>query len=185
MVLEMLSEKPSKKNTKIMIILGLILYFFFMILMNYFYELSKYPVGFYESQLSFSGAIIKSHFRTMNTEQLNYYLIWTILDYGLMVGYGSLYFSLALTIARNFEENTSWRNSGYIVAIFGITAAICDGLENLFILLMLTDPQEFPDIWAIIHSCFALAKFILFGMVFIWIILALISLLVNKRSTKK
>ena len=98
MVLEKLSNWPSLKNTKILIVLGLVLYILFLVIMNYFYELSNYPVLFFESQMSFSGAIIKSHFRTMNAEQLNYYLIWALLDYGLMVGYGTLYFSLALFV---------------------------------------------------------------------------------------
>ncbi|GAH51502.1 unnamed protein product, partial [marine sediment metagenome] len=59
-----------------------------------------YPVNYIESQLSFSGEIIKSHFNTMNTVDINNYRIAEILDYGFMVSYGILIFSLALIIAR-------------------------------------------------------------------------------------
>ncbi|MFX0072901.1 MAG: hypothetical protein ACFFAO_17630 [Candidatus Hermodarchaeota archaeon] len=183
MALEKLSEWPSQKATKLLIIFGIIISFFFVVLMNYYYDLSNYPVIFFESQLSFSGAVIKSHFRTMNAEELNYYLIWTLLDYGYMVGYGTFYFSLALFIARKFEENTGWRNSGYYAAIFGIFGAICDATENFFIILMISDPQGFPDIWAVTHSCFALVKFILIYSNFVWIIAAVIFLLIKRKSS--
>ena len=180
MALEKLSEWPLQKATKLLIIFGILISIFFLVLMNYYYDLSNYPVIFFESQLSFSGAVIKSHFRTMNSEELNYYLIWTLLDYGYMVGYGMCYFSLALFIARKFEENTGWRKSGYYAAIFGIAGAFCDATENFFILLMISNPQGFPDIWAIIHSCFALIKFIFIYSMNIWIISAVIFRLIKK-----
>ncbi|TFG07731.1 MAG: hypothetical protein EU539_04145 [Promethearchaeota archaeon] len=183
MVLEKLSEWPSQKALKILIISGIIIGIFFLVLMNYYYDLSNYPVLFIESQLSFSGAVIKSHFRTMNAEELYYYLIWTLLDYGYMVGYGTLYFSLSLFVARKFEDNSGWRKTGYFAAVFGIAGALCDATENFFIVLMISDPRGFPDIWAVTHSCFALVKFILIITMFIWIIVAAIIYLIKRKSS--
>jgi len=125
-----------------------------------FYELSGYPVSFIESQLSFSGTIIKSHFSAMNAVELNYYLIWVIIDYGFMLGFTLIYFNLGLTLARKFEETSGWRKSGYIGALFGLLYFLCDAVENMFIFLMLTDISGFPNVLAVIHSWFAVLKFI-------------------------
>ncbi len=72
------------------------------------------------------------------------------------------------------------KNFGLLITIFGPIAACCDAVENVFIFLMLSDPQGFPNIWAISHSCFALVKFILLGILITWIIIALIALLIRK-----
>jgi hypothetical protein len=101
-----------------------------------------------------------------------------------MTGFGLIIFALTLIIARKFDEESFWRRSGYIVAPLGILAACFDGIENVFIFLMLSDPSGFPDIWAITHSCFALVKLIIYFLVFtIWTIIALITLLVKKLKS--
>ena len=180
MFLEKLSEKPSPKITKSILIFSIILSIVVYFLMGYFFLLSKYPVGIVESQLSFSGTILKEHYKETNIE---YYKIVQTLDYALMVGYGMFGFSLALIIARKFEEGSRWRNSGYIVALLCVIAAICDAIENAFILSTLTDPSGFPDIWAIIHSCFALVKYILLLSSIIWAISGALTLLIKKLSS--
>ncbi|MFX1259583.1 MAG: hypothetical protein ACFFAN_17145, partial [Promethearchaeota archaeon] len=175
-----LSDKPSPKTTKKMLIFSIILSIFFYIIMGYFFLLSKYPVGFMESQLSFSGEVLKEHYKETN---ITYYRILQILDYGYMVGYGTLAFSLALIIARKFNEDSGWRKSGYYIAIMGVVGAICDGIENAFILAMLSNPSSFPNIWAIAHSCFALVKYILLFICIGWAIVATLSLLIKKKSS--
>ncbi len=180
MFLEKFSDKPSPKTTKLMLIFSIILYIIIYPIMGYFFLLSKYPVGFIESQMSFSGSILKEHYKVTN---ITYYRIMQMLDYIFMVSYGTLSFSLALTIARKFDENSEWRKLGYYVAVMGVLAAICDGIENAFILAMLTDPSGFPDIWAIIHSSFALVKYILLFSSIIWAISAAFALLIKKISS--
>jgi len=174
-----LSDKPSPKNIKLMLIFSIILTIAVYIPMGYFFLLSKYPVGFMESQLSFSGAVLKEHYRGTN---ITYYRIGQILDYIYMVAYGMFAFSLALTLSRKFDEDSFWSNSGHLIAILGIVAACCDATENAFILMMLSDPTGFPDIWAIIHSCFALVKFILLFICIAWAVIAALALLFRKKS---
>ena len=183
MSLDKLADWPSPKKTKIMIYFSIALYIIIYPILGYYFSASNYPVSFIESQLSFSGEVIKSHHRIMSAEELNLYRIAQLIDYIYMIAYGTLYFSLSLYIARKFNETSSMRKSGYYIALFGLISAICDGIENIFILLMLTDPLGFPNIWAIIHSCFALVKFILIGIVYIWIISAVILRLIKRKSS--
>ena len=183
MSLDKLADWPSPKKTKLILYFSIALYIIIYPILGYYFAASNYPVSFIESQLSFSGEVIKSHHRTMNSEELNLYRIAQLIDYIYMIAYGTLYFSLSLYIARKFDEISKWRESGYYIAILGLTSAVCDGIENIFILLMLTDPLGFPDIWAIIHSCFALVKFILIGIIYVWIISAVISRLVLRKAS--
>ncbi len=181
MVIEKLAEWPSPKTTKFLLIFGIILMIIVVPIMNYFYKLSNYPVTFVESQLSFSGAIIKSHFRTMNAEELNYYLIWVLVDYGFMFSFGSILFSLNLILARKFSEDSRWRKSGYIAAVLGALYFCCDAIENAFILAMLSDPYGFPDILAVVHSIIAVVKFCSNISSSILAILAILILLIKKK----
>lgn len=64
------------------------------------------------------------------------------------------------------------------VAIAGIVAGCCDAVENGFIILMINNPVAFPDIYALIHSYFALTKFILLGLSIIWIIVMMVVVVV-------
>ena len=126
----------------------------------YLLKLSNYPGTLNETQLGFSGEYIKSSFSHMSKEDMSIFIIANIFDYVFMVAYGTFFFSLALILTRKLKEISIWRKIGYPISIFGITAACCDGIENIFLLMMASNPVNFPNWWAIGHSCFALAKFI-------------------------
>ena len=59
MFLKKFNDWPTPKITRILAIFGIILFIVIIPLMVIFYELSGYPVSFIESQLSFSGTVIK------------------------------------------------------------------------------------------------------------------------------
>ena len=52
-----------------------------MILVNYAFELSNYPVSFMESQLSFSGEEIKAHYKQMTHLDIQQYINAQLVDY--------------------------------------------------------------------------------------------------------
>ncbi len=77
---------------------------------------------------------------------------------------------------------------GYSISIFGITAACCDGIENIFLLMMASNSVNFLNWWAIAHSSFALAKFIqmyiaVSGIILMALMIALSGLI--KRNVDK
>jgi len=180
MALEFLVHKPSPKNTKYLLIFSIILLFLVYPFLTWLFLIS-YPVSFIESQLSFSGTAIKSFNSLANIEL---YRLANILDYGFMVSYGGIFFSLGLIIARKLEAGTIWRNIGFIMVFLALIAPTCDAIENVFILLMLSNPLSFPDIWAITHSIFALIKYIIMFIGFGWIFVAIIKLIVIRKSKK-
>jgi hypothetical protein len=182
MFLEKFSTWPTPKRKKQILISSIILLIVIYPIMSYLFMIS-YPVTFFESQLSFSGSYLKDLHSTISSAKLNLYTIANILDYVFMVSYGGILASLALIFGRKFEITSGWRKSSYYAVIISIIAPICDAIENLFILLMLSDPLGFPDIWAIIHSWFALIKYALMFLGFGWLFTILIKLIINKISS--
>ncbi|MFO7797852.1 MAG: hypothetical protein ACQERB_05630 [Promethearchaeati archaeon] len=171
-----LSEWPSSKILKRTIILAIILLVIVYPIMSYFFMISGFPVGFFQSQLSFSGELLKLYY---SATDINLYLIGQLLDYGFMLGYGLIFFSVSLLIARIFEQESKAKQIGLIIALLGIAAALFDAIENVFILITLADPFGFPNIIAIVHSFFALFKYIFFILVLGYIIIAAIVQLIK------
>lgn len=185
MNLEKLNDWPSDKATKRLIYLGFIILWILVPIFAYIMSLANYPATFIESQLSFSGAVIKSHFKEMSAEEINYYVIYQLCDMVYDFCQITMFFGLSLFLARKFDEDSDWRKSGFLVAILGVMGSISDVIENSFIIMMTTDPQGFPDIWAVAHSWLAVIKFTLWGIQLIWIIWADVKLLKKDIITKK
>ena len=178
MVLGKLSDWPSPKNTKFILILSIVVLIIFVPIMGIFFLLSGNPGNVTLSQLSFSGAIMRDYYAAIPNLQL--YRMGEILDYGFMVGYGLLIFSLALIIARKFDEGSKWRTSGFFVSIVFSLSACLDAIENGFILAMISMTPNFPDAFAIAHSCFSLIKYSMLVLTISWAILATIALKIKK-----
>ena len=161
MILRRFNTVPASKRLGVWVIVFIVLFIFMNIIVNYVFTLSGYPVSFMESQLSFSGEVIKSHFSVMTGDQITLYLYAQFVDFGFIFVYASLIFLVGIYRGRRFSETSWFRTSCYGIAVAGVVAGCCDALENGFILLMIADPIGFPNIFAVIHSYFALVKFIL------------------------
>ena len=179
MNLNKLGEWPSDKTVKILFVLSLIIFFVVYPPMSFCFFLSGVPPGEVgASELYFSGVLLKQLYSIISN--LNFYRLGQILDYGFMISYGLLIFSLALIIGRAFDDASIFRKSAYFVAIMGIIAPCCDVGENAFILITLMDPFNFLNILAIIHSWFALFKWLLLLIAILWALVAGLVLFIKK-----
>lgn len=179
MIIRRLLENPPSKILIMSIIIGFVLCFIGVPITMFFYELSGFPEEIILSQLSFSGSMMKSYYSVTEIEP---YRMFIAGDYMFMTGYGLILFSTSVIIARRFGASSILCVMGFFIAIFGIIAACCDGIENLFILLMLTDPLGFPNWWAITHSVFALIKWVLLIIVLFWVIIFGIMSIFKKKT---
>ena len=139
----------------------------------YLLELSNYPGDLEATQLEFNSEYIRSCFSDMSKADLSFFIMGNLADYLFMVSYGTLLFSLSLILSRRLRDGSLEKKVGYITSILGILAACCDGLENLFLLSMASNPIDFPSWLAIPHSLFANIKFDLMYITSGWILLAL------------
>ncbi|MFX0065673.1 MAG: hypothetical protein ACFFC7_26160 [Candidatus Hermodarchaeota archaeon] len=189
MLLTFLSEKPTVKTTKYLLILGSLLLISGFPIVIGLLELSNFPGTLNETQLGFNGEYIRSMFSLMSNEEMMIFIIANLFDYVAMIAYGTFIFSSALILTRKLQEGSIWNQLGYLIAITGIIAACCDGIENIFLLMMASNPVNFPNYLAILHSCFALFKFILLYISMGWIILTVILIvsfrLVNYSALKR
>ena len=156
--------------------------------MIHFFKISGDVIPITQSQLSFSGQFLKDQYAIIiNSGGLTYYRTAQILDYGFMISYGGIFFCLVCLVGSKVELDSFWRKTTNIFAGFAIGIIVFDALENLFILITLTNPTNFPNVLAIIHSIFALVKYVLLYLVIAWVFLGSISNIINKikRKSKK
>ncbi len=178
--------KISKKKLLILLVSFSALLIIIFPIMAHFFKISGDVIPITQSQLSFSGQFLKDQYAIIiNSEGLAYYRTAQLLDYGFMISYGGILFCLVCLIGINADLDSFWSKTTNIFATIALGTTIFDALENMVILITLIDPVNFPNIWAIIHSIFALIKYILIYIVIAWIFLGAISNLINKIKTKK
>jgi len=139
----------------------------------YLLELSNYPGDLEATQLGFDGEYIRLCFSNMSGTDVSFFIMGNLVDYLFMVSYGTLLFSSSLILSRRLRQGSLGRKVGYTASILGLLAACCDGLENVFLLSMASNPIDFPSWLAIPHSLFANIKFDLMYIALAWILLAL------------
>lgn len=160
MKLEKFRTKPTLSSLLKILLISFVICILLNLWVSWAFARSRYPVSFIESQLSFSGELIKSHYAQMTQSQIQLYIRAQLVDYAYLCGYMVLFWSFSLTMSRFFLKDSKMRIIGAGMSYFGIFAALCDAVENIFILFMASNPLEFPNILGPIHSIFALLKFI-------------------------
>ncbi|MFX0181762.1 MAG: hypothetical protein ACFE95_01670 [Candidatus Hodarchaeota archaeon] len=180
MILDVLVERPTKQTTKYLLNFSVLLIVIAVPLVIIPLELSNFAGTLDETQLGFNGDYIKSMFSLMSNEEILMFFLGNLFDYVFIVGYGSFIFSTALSLTRKLKIGSLWNKIGFLIAIFGIISAICDGIENIFLFLMVLNPTNFPTWLGIPHSSFALMKFLLMYLTMGWIILTAFFLLISK-----
>lgn len=147
-------------------------------------ELSGYPGTLDDTQLGFSAEIIKGHFTMMKSEDITFFILGNLVDYAFMIAYGCLFYSSARYLAWDYQHGSLPLKLGKMIARIGIFCAICDAIENVFLLSMTANPVDFPNWLAIAHSTFALCKFILIYLTIGWLILSFILNMIPSTSKR-
>ncbi len=137
-------------------------------------ELSGYPGTLDDTQLGFSAEIIKAHFAMMKSEDMTFFILGNLVDYAFMIAYGCFFYSSARYLSWDYQQGSLPLKVGRMFAWIGALSAICDAVENVFLLSMTINPVGFPSWLAIAHSTFALLKFILMYLTVGWLILSFV-----------
>ncbi|MHA1791817.1 MAG: hypothetical protein ACTSVI_04170 [Promethearchaeota archaeon] len=154
-----LIEKASKKTLYLMLAASIGISLLFEALMSYYLTISGNEIDLFTSELSFSASVLQEQYAILISKGgLQYYKIVMFLDYGFMLGYGLLIFSLGAILARKMQEGKSLRKIGELIPFLGLIAVTCDVFENYFILRTLENPLLVLEVDAIAQSIFALIK---------------------------
>ncbi|HMF33765.1 MAG TPA: hypothetical protein VKK79_20235 [Candidatus Lokiarchaeia archaeon] len=183
---EKLSVWPSPQGLKRGMLVGLVVSVVDYIVLGYFFILSGWDVNnTLLSQLCFSGPVLKSLYVAINNPtSLMYYKIGQGLDYVFMFGYGTLIFSIGVYLGRNFPSASKWQRICFLMAIFGVVAALFDAMENMFIFLTLSDPLGFPDWYAVGQSSVSVMKWFLLLASIVILLVGLFYNRISKRGQK-
>ncbi|MHA2210343.1 MAG: hypothetical protein ACXABV_14365 [Candidatus Thorarchaeota archaeon] len=136
-------------------------------------QMSGYAGTMEDTQLGFNAEIIRSYFSLMNPSDLGLFIAANLSDYLFMLCYGIFFFSAARVISWNYKRGLPKR-TGLLLAWVGVIAAVLDGIENVFLLLMTADPVGFAGWLAIAHSSFALAKFLFMYVAMAWLMVGFV-----------
>lgn len=172
-VYDQLSDTPSDRKLRTILVASIGLLVVSVPAVIYLLELSNYPGELEATQLGFDGEYIRQCFRDMSGADVSFFIMGNLVDYLFMVSYGTLLFSSSLILSRRLRQGSLGRRVGYTASILGLLAACCDGLENVFLLSMASNPIDFPSWLAIPHSLFASIKFDLMYIASAWILIAL------------
>jgi len=172
-VYDHLTDTPSDRRLWTLLVAGIGLLVVSVPAVFYLLEHSNYPGDLEATQLGFDGEYIRLCFSDMSAADFSFFIVGNLVDYLFMVSYGTLLFSSSLILSRRLRQGSLGRKVGYAASILGLLAACCDGLENVFLLSMASNPIDFPGWLAIPHSLFANIKFDLMYVASAWILLAL------------
>jgi hypothetical protein len=172
-VYDRLTYTPSDQRLRALLVASIGLLVVSVPAVLYLLELSNYPGELEATQLGFDGEYIRSCFSDMSGADVSFFIMGNLVDYLFMASYGALLFSSSLILSRRLRQGSLGRKAGYAASILGLLAACCDGLENVFLLSMASNPIDFPSWLAIPHSLFATVKFDLMYVASAWILIAL------------
>jgi hypothetical protein len=127
------------------------------------YIASRFPVPYYEAQLSFSADKLKGWYATL--EQLgtfDAYLQTQHFDSVFILSVLMLHGGALLLISRLFSAGSRGRKAMVLCALLSAIAPLSDQLENLVSYVMLANPAGFANWLAYVYSSFAATKFAFF-----------------------
>lgn len=177
--IELLCEKPTNRELKLVLISSLVLLVISAPTVIYLLGLSGFTGELEKTQLGFDAEYIRNCFESMTEQGFSFFILGNLADYLFMISYGGMLYSGALLVTRKME-NRVIQKIGTTVSLLGILAASCDGLENIFLLSMTLNPTGFPAWLAFPHSLFANIKFKLMYLTAGWIILSSLYLVTNR-----
>jgi len=161
--LDSFADNFSTKNYIIVLAVSLVGFIFSNVYLGILFEKTGYPVQLIVSQTRFSASMLKSDFSVLIEKgTLGDYILIQYLDVGIMISTAVFFTMLTLFFVRKIKSGSSWRKWGLWAALLFPISSLLDGIENTFLLIMLSNPLQFSDWLAISYSSSALLKLGLF-----------------------
>jgi hypothetical protein len=163
-----LQEKPTTRWLAAGTVLAYVFNFFASQWLNASYARSLFPVPYFEAQLSFDAAKIKGWYAyLMEHNTLDVYVQTQNIDFLFIASVLVLHFVALLLISRLFASGSRARRWLVWAAVLSASAPLFDALENAVSYVMLANPTQFADGWALLYSSFAAAKFAGFTLAYL------------------
>lgn len=185
MLVDTLSRKLTPYAWLIIAVTSTVLSQVAMVYLGLLYEQTQFPVPFWQGQTTFNAPQLKQYFHVLielNTLERFYQVqLW---DYLYMLTVLLSFGSLVVAI-HCFLPNLAWlKRCSASMLFIAPSAALFDALENAVSFVMLQQPLHFSDGWVYPYSGLAVAKFAVYGITYLWVILALLVIAASKLGWK-
>ncbi len=157
MLLERLKESPKNKFLILITILGLVIVLLVYILIFMPIEASVSTYGILDYEFAWTQSRVENLFSVWGVEGINKQTLAIYWDFLYIVGYVSLAFGLIVLILRRFEGKI--QTIGLYFTLTPLLTGIFDIIENINLLIMLSDPISISTFNPFIASLSALIKF--------------------------
>jgi hypothetical protein len=136
---------------------------------------SQFPVPFYIGQTTFNAEELKGYYAVLISKgTLEDYFWVQMADYLFMVTVFVSFFALMTAVYRSLP-NVKWlKDLAWVMVFIAPTAALFDAVENLVSFFFIADSQGFADWLVYPYSSFAVIKFAIFILAYLWAIVGLL-----------
>ena len=136
---------------------------------------SQFPVPFYIGQTTFNAEELKGYYAVLVSKgTLDNYFWVQMADYLFMVTVFVSFFALMTAVYRSLP-NVKWlKNLAWVMVLIAPIAALFDAVENLVSFFFIANPQGFADWLVYPYSSFAVIKFTIFILAYLWAIAGLL-----------
>jgi hypothetical protein len=136
---------------------------------------SQFPVPFYIGQTTFNAEELKGYYAVLISKgTLDKYFWVQMADYLFMVTVFVSFFALMTAVYRSLP-NVKWlKDLAWVMVLIAPTAALFDAVENLVSFFFIANPQGFSDWLVYPYSSFAVIKFAIFILAYLWAIVGLL-----------
>ncbi len=136
--------------------------------LNAAYAASKFPVPYWQAQLSFDHLKLKAWYATLIEQgNLGLYFQAQYVDFLFILSVLVLHAAALIFVARLHPTGSRSNNIMLWVALLSALAPIFDAFENLISFVMLAQPLSFEPALAIVYSCLAAGKFAMFTFAYL------------------
>jgi len=138
--------------------------------LNGLYTDSLFPVSIYEGQTTFNADTVKGYYAVLlELGTFDKYIDVQLFDFIFILTVFTSFLFSAITVFHMLPQVQWLKAVARTMIIIAPLAAVFDALENIVSFFMLADPQTFSDWLVIPYSFFAVAKFFVFTLVYVWI----------------
>lgn len=141
------------------------------------YTLSQFPVPFFVGQTTFNAVELKGYYAVLlELGTLDRYIGVQIADYAFMVTVFISFFALMAAIYRSLPKHNGLQTFARAMLVIAPLAAVFDAVENAVSFVMLANPTGFADWLVYPYSSFAVIKFAIFVLSYLWALVALLTI---------
>jgi len=162
--LESFAASLSVKQIWIILAISFVAFMASNVYLGILFENTGYPVPLIEGQLRFNESSLKQDFLVLiKNGTIEDYGTIQYLDLSIMLSTAIFFGFLALFIFRK-NKSKFWRTNGIALSLLFPLSGLLDFIENIWLLIMLENPNEFAGWLAFVYSSFALMKLIVFAV---------------------